>query len=358
MSQYFFEFGPFRIDIAKRLLRRDGEVVPLTPKTFDLLLALIECRGEVVSKEELMKRVWPDSFVEDGNLTYNISVLRKALGERAGEHHYIVTVPGRGYQFVATVSTARDQDESESSQQKAMALSRVNGDGVPHTAPMDAVKRVSEIRPARSRRPKLILAAIILTSAALIVIGGTWLFRRSAQQPISTIAPKSISVVAVLPLVNGSSDPDMEYLSDGISESLINSLSQLPGLKVIARSSSFKYKGKEIDPQEVARSLGVEAILTGRVVQRGENLLISVELVDARDRTQVWGEQYNRKATDVLAVQSEISHEIAERLRLKLTVAEQLRLAKRGTENPQAYELLLKARFYSLTAGPENRNKT
>src|SRR2546421_2843434 len=175
----FYEFGPFRIDVARRLLLRNGDAMPLTPKCFDILLVLVESSGEVVAKDDLMKRVWPDSFVEEGNLTYNISILRKALGERAGEHQYIVTVPGRGYQFVATVSTARDQDESESSQQKAMALSRVNGDGVPHTAPMDAVKRVSEIRPARSRRPKLILAAIILTSATLIVIGGTWLFRRS-----------------------------------------------------------------------------------------------------------------------------------------------------------------------------------
>src|SRR5205085_12471140 len=112
MSQYFFEFGPFRIDIAKRLLRRDGEVVPLTPKTFDLLLALIECRGEVVSKDELMARVWPDSFVEDGNLTYNISVLRKALGERAGEHHYIITAPGQGYRFAADVKEVCDQPQA------------------------------------------------------------------------------------------------------------------------------------------------------------------------------------------------------------------------------------------------------
>src|SRR5205814_5648725 len=141
---------------------------------------------------------------------------------------------------------------------------------------------------------------------------------------------------------NGSSDPDMEYLSDGISESLINSLSQLPGLKVIARSSSFKYKGKEIDPQAVARALGVEAILTGRVAKRGETLLISVELMDARDNTQLWGEQYNHKMADLLAVQSEISRDIAVNLRLKLTNDEQQQLAKRETVNPEAYEKLLR----------------
>src|SRR5512143_2777597 len=98
-----YEFGPFRVDATKRLLLRDGEPVPLTPKSFDILLALVETGGEVFGKDDLMKRIWPDSFVEEGNLTYNISMLRKALGEKASEHQYIVTIPGRGYQFSATV---------------------------------------------------------------------------------------------------------------------------------------------------------------------------------------------------------------------------------------------------------------
>lgn len=169
--------------------------------------------------------------------------------------------------------------------------------------------------------------------------------------------PNVIDSIAVLPFTNESGDPSHEYLSDGISESLINSLSQLSGVKVIARSSSFKYKSKDADPQEVAKALGVKAILTGRVSQHGENLLIAVELVDARDRTQVWGEQYNQKATDLLAVQAEISRQIAERLRLKLTKAEQQQLAKRETPNQEAYELLLKGRFYFDKGGTEHQKK-
>lgn len=164
-----------------------------------------------------------------------------------------------------------------------------------------------------------------------------------------------IRSVAVLPFANQANDPTSDYLSDGISESLINSLSQLPGVKVIARSSSFKYKGKE--PQEAANALGVEAILTGRVLQRGDNLLISVELIDARDRTQVWGEQYNRRATDVLQVQAEISREIAENLRLQLTAREQQQITKLKNVNPQAYELLIKGRFTQRKGGPDNRKK-
>jgi TolB-like protein/Tfp pilus assembly protein PilF len=149
----------------------------------------------------------------------------------------------------------------------------------------------------------------------------------------------------------------MEYLSDGISESLINSLSQLPQLKIIARSSSFKYKGKDADPETVAQALGVEGILTGRVTQRGQNLVINVELTDARDGTQVWGEQYNRQTTDLLQVQTEISKEISETLRLRLTDAEQEQLAKRETVNPQAYELLLKGHFFWRKGGTDNEKK-
>jgi eukaryotic-like serine/threonine-protein kinase len=165
----------------------------------------------------------------------------------------------------------------------------------------------------------------------------------------SYFAPSSkaaIDSVVILPFFNASDDPNIEYLSDGISESLINNLSRLPQLKVIARSSSFKYKGQEVDPQEVARTLGVRAVVIGRVVQRGDQLQISVELDDTRDKTQMWGEQYNRKAADLLAVQSEISQQIAEKLRLRLTNAEQQQLINEAKANPLAYELVLKGRFY------------
>jgi TolB-like protein/Tfp pilus assembly protein PilF len=163
----------------------------------------------------------------------------------------------------------------------------------------------------------------------------------------ATRGEASIHSIAVLPFTNTSNNPDAEYLSDGISESLINSLSQLPGVKVIAKSSSFRYKGKQVDPQEVARALGVEAVLTGSVAQRGDALAISIELVNARDNTHVWGEQYNRKLSDLLFVQQEISREVSEKLRLRLTGEEQQRVTRRYTENTEAYELYLKGRYFA-----------
>src|SRR5215813_1563944 len=158
---------------------------------------------------------------------------------------------------------------------------------------------------------------------------------------------KAIDSVAVLPFVNANADPNIDYLSDGIPESIINSLSQLPNLKVMSRSSVFQYKGKDTDAQAVAKELKVQAVLTGRVAQRGDGLSISVELVNGQDNSQIWGQQYNRKLAEVFAVQEEIAKEISEKLRLKLTGAEGQQLAKRPTENLKAFQYYTQGRLYA-----------
>jgi serine/threonine protein kinase len=157
---------------------------------------------------------------------------------------------------------------------------------------------------------------------------------------------QSIDSIAVLPFENVGADPNTEYLSEGITESLINTLSQLSNLSVMSRSSVFHYKGKEIDPNKAGKELGVKVVLTGRVTQRGDNLQISTELVDVSNNTNIWGEQYNRKLSDILTVQEEISKEISRQLSLKLVGEEEKKLAKRSTENTEAYQLYLKGRFH------------
>jgi len=185
-------------------------------------------------------------------------------------------------------------------------------------------------------RSKMAVGIAGVALAALLAAGG-YLLRGRGQ---------AIDSVAVLPFVNVSADPNTEYLSDGISESIINNLSRLPKLKVISRSSAFRYKGRAVDLRTAARELGVRAVLTGRITQRADNLSISAELVDAREDQQLWGEQYNRKLADLLAVQDDISREISDKLRLRLTGEEQKQLVKRATENTEAYQLYLKGRFY------------
>jgi serine/threonine-protein kinase len=168
---------------------------------------------------------------------------------------------------------------------------------------------------------------------------------------------RAIDSLAVLPFVNVAANPDTEYLSDGITDSLINGLSQLPKLKVMSRNSVFRYKGTETDAQQAGTTLGVRAVLTGKVTQRGNDLLISVELVDVRDNSHLWGEQYNHKLADLSALQAELARDISQQLRLKLSGDAQQRLTKRDTENPEAYELYLKGRYALNAMTPEGYKK-
>jgi len=191
------------------------------------------------------------------------------------------------------------------------------------------------------RQPRASLRLVSFAALALVILAAV-----ATGVYLLTERSKAIDSVAVLPFVNVSADPNTEYLTDGITESVINNLSQLGNLKVIARSSVFRYKGREIEPQAVGRELGVNAVLTGRVMQRGDDLSISIELMDTRDNSHIWGEQYSRKLADTMMVQSEISREVTERLRPRLSGEEKKQLAKRHTENTEAYQLYLKGRYH------------
>src|SRR6266571_3467915 len=262
-----FQFGSFRLDAGERVLLRDGRLVPLPAKVLNTLLVLVRNNGHVVEKDVLMKEVWPDEYVEEGNLAQHIFMLRRALGESTENPRYIETVPRRGYRFVAKMIEPEEKAHDE-----------------------------------------------------------------------------GIDSLAVLPFINASNDPNMEYLSDGVTESIMNSLSRLPQLKVMARSTVFRYKGAGIDPREAGHSLGVRAVIMGIVQQLGEQLVISAELVDAEDGSRIWGEQYHRKSSDILSLQDELTWEISEKLRLRLSGEQKKRLTKRFTENREAYEFYLKGR--------------
>src|SRR3989442_6709810 len=188
-----------------------------------------------------------------------------------------------------------------------------------------------------------ILAAILIIAAA-----ATGIYYR-----FFTPGAKNIESLAVLPFVNASADPNTEYLSNGITESVINSLSQIPELRIVPRSMVFRYKGQEMDPAKIGRELNVRAVLTGRVVQRGDTLNIQTELVDLATESQLWGQQYSRKLSDLVAVQEEISREITDKLRMKLSHEEKERVTKRHTENAEAYQLYLKGRYYFDKRTPE-----
>jgi serine/threonine protein kinase/tetratricopeptide (TPR) repeat protein len=217
------------------------------------------------------------------------------------------TVPGVSAISTATVSTASSQI------------------AVPDSSP-------------RWRR-KSVLAVATVGLLVLLVAGG-WFYRSSGR------GGETIDSVAVLPFVNASGDPNSEYLSDGITESLINSLSQLPHLKVMSRDSAFMYKGKQTNAQTIGRELGVRAVLEGRVMQRGDSLSISTELVDARDNSHIWGQQYDRELADTIAVRDDITKQMTTALRMRLTGADEKRMSKSYTPNPEAYQDYLKGRYW------------
>ncbi len=196
--------------------------------------------------------------------------------------------------------------------------------------------------PTKAPRNRAWIYVVIIAGAisvSLFFLGRYTSSKQSAELPAQSIA--------VLPFDNQNRDPDTEYLSDGIPESIIHSLSQLPNLKVMSRNSVFHYKGKDTDAQAIAKELKVQAVLTGRMTQRGDGLSISVELINAQDNSEIWGQQYNRKLADVFAVQEEIAKEISEKLRLKLTGAERQQLAKRPTENLKAFQYYMQGRAYT-----------
>jgi DNA-binding winged helix-turn-helix (wHTH) protein/TolB-like protein/Tfp pilus assembly protein PilF len=324
-SKHFYEFGRFRIDTAQRLLRRDQEIVALTPKVFDMLLTLVESSGEVVSKDSLMKKVWPDTFVEEGNLTQNISLLRKALGEGQNGHQYIETVARRGYRFAAPVHavSARGIEASQSIGAAVHTIEERSPGNI------KAEPRSTTSLTGRRRIFLGLLLVLVFATAGLIY------FVRANRSADTT---NIIESIAVLPFVNEASDSDAEYFSDEVTESLINNLSQLPKLRVVPRSVVLSYKGRESDPRKIARDLNVRAVLTGRVHRRGDTLSIQVDLIDVANVSQMWGQHYDRKVSDLLLVQEDISRDIFENLRLKLSIEEQKQL--------EAYSLYLKGRNY------------
>ncbi len=326
-----YEFGPFRLDPAERKLLRSNEIVALTPKAFDTLHLLVRNNGRVLEKDELIRMLWPDTFVEEGSLSNHIFLLRKALGDGQA---FIETVPRRGYRFVGAV---RQFPVSASAQ-----LEKPPEVGAPGIASLPAKAR----RSWRSRAALGIAVVAVVASLA----GASWFYKFAARG-------KAIDSLAVLPFVNANADPNAEYLSDGITESLINSLSQLPNLKVMSRDSAFRYKGKETDVQTVGRELGVHAIFKGRVTQRGDTLNISAELINARDRSHIWGQQYNRKITDIFALQEEIAREMASALRTRITGAEEKRLTKSYTANIEAYQDYLRGRYFWNKRSEDALNK-
>lgn len=324
---HIYQFDEYLIDTAEETLSRNGEKVIINRRTFQVLRLLVERAGQIVTKQEFFDTVWADAFVQDNSLTVTMTTLRKILGDDAKQAKFIENLPRRGYRFIGDVKTVSDESPTAQVEEKNF---------VAPTA--DVGKKAVFTSKNRKAFVGIFTAFLVLLLAVL----GFKYFGSSQSQLIS-INNLQIKSVAVLPFEN--QNPDTEYLSDGLTESVINNLSGLANLRVISRNSVFQYKNKQTDSTTIGRELNVGAVLTGRFSQRGDDLMIKAELTDLRDNKQIWGRQYNRQTSDAFALQQEIALDISDALRSKLSGEEKMRLAKSETDSPEAFQFYLKGRY-------------
>jgi TolB-like protein/DNA-binding winged helix-turn-helix (wHTH) protein/Tfp pilus assembly protein PilF len=315
-----YEFGPFFLDVTRRRLLRNSEPVPLAPKVLETLLVLIDNRERAVTKDELLKQLWGDTIVEEGGLTRNISILRKTLGEKPDEHQYVITLPTRGYQFIAKVREVRG-----------------NGDAPepPVSTPPDAGFRSGENLSGRRRR----LVGSGLAAFALMGIVTYVLLPVRATRP-------EITSLAVLPLDNLSNDPAQEYFADGMTEALIGNLARIRALRVVSRTSVMRFKGARKSLPEMAHALNVDAVIEGSVQRTGNRVRISIQLIHAPTDEHLWAREYERELTNILKLQSEVARSVAEEIQIQLSTEERARMASAGTVNPTAYQEYLLGQYH------------
>jgi TolB-like protein/DNA-binding winged helix-turn-helix (wHTH) protein/Tfp pilus assembly protein PilF len=320
-----YGFGPFQLDLADRVLRRDGKPIALTPKAFEVLCLLVEHHGFALTKEEMMRQIWPDSFVAESNLAQHIFQLRKALGDNPNDDAFIETLPRRGYRFTADVKRVDSASKDRSS----------------GAAPQHGRATFDEARVTAGRR------GVWVTAAALAALSACAMGVYFAMRPPSYQSTGKI-MLAVLPFENLSGDPQQDYFSDGLTEEMIAQLGNLEPnrLAVIARTSAMQYKDSHKDAREIGRELGVDFILEGSVRREGDRVRITAQLVRTKDQTHIWANSYDRSLHDILTLQNDVSSAIAAEIRLNLTPEPSAQLAGTPPRDPEAYESYLEGRYF------------
>jgi len=348
------DFGRFRLLAQRRELRADGVVVPLGGRAFDVLLVLTEARGALVTKDEILSRVWPDTVVEENNLVVQISALRKALGE---DRDFIRTVSGRGYRFVAEIrpsdaasAETRAYRPAGDAAQSTLSINlptpvsgligreTAAGEGSDLPAGISDIKDVSSSSKLRSRPLGWRFFASGLARLLLTLL--SWI--PSSRNQVST----KIRSIAVLPLESLSGDPAQDYFADGITDELITTLAQIGALRVISRTSVMTYKhGRKLLP-EIARELNVEAVVEGTVLRFGDRVRITAQLIEVPVERHIWAQSFEGDLQDTVALQNSVARTIAERVGAVVNRQEHAALQNVRPVNPVAFEAYLRGRYF------------
>ena len=335
---HLYEFGPFRLNVKERLLMKDGAPVALTPRTFDVLAVLVREHGKLVTKEEFLSEVWPDSFVEETNLPQNVYLLRKALGdEEYTSPKFIETVTRHGYRFIAAVNEVEDDDTELIIHQ--------------HTRAEILIEQEDDVREAFVRSPgspplpsppvphKIRNAALLALGLLAMVAAVSYFLLRVRNSAGSR--PKS---VAVLPFKAIGADEG--HLGLGMTDTIITKLSSLRQFTVMPTSTVFRYADGEHDPLAAGNALGAEAILDGTVQRAGEGIRVTVRLIRVADGESLWAETFDEKFTNIFSTQDAISERVAQAMSYRLTTQERQLLAKQPTRNVEAYEAYVRGVYF------------
>ena len=354
--KHFYKFDPFVLDAEERVLLRNGRPVAVTPKVFDTLLLLVQNQGCVVSKQKILDTLWPDVFVEESNITFNITMLRKVLGDTKGKPLYIETVPRRGYRFIAhveeplnsSVVTSQIASTRVEAPDSRLIVGLVKPPEIESPQPGKSdnalrVKTAGEM--SRTSRWKKLLAAAAV-AVVLITVGGLLLRHRASprSQPDA-----GRLMLAVLPFENLTGDAAQDYFSDGLTEEMITQLGNLDPdhLGVIARTSVMHYKNNLEPLDQIGRELHVQYVLEGSVRRESDRVRITTQLIQIKDQTHLWSREYDRELVHLLSLQGEIANEVADEIHL--TLGDHSRIgpvSPLSTSSPEAYDLYLKGQYY------------
>jgi len=402
-QRYFYVFGEYRLDPTERRLLRDGKIVPLTPKAFELLCLFVENAGRLLEKNRLMEMLWADAFVEEGNLADNISKIRQALGDSAKAPKFIETVSRHGYRFIAKVERIQNSnaetertvkpvsgETTESSPSEAVSTEPANDEKLPQRRPAGGAaffqgslgdyfspRKIPNKKVARQPLAKPDLArkhsatsvsplvkTHLLTprnlagTIAVILAGGLIFYLWNARQPKDTALGPTAKSIAVLPFKALAVNNRDESLELGISDSLITKLGAIRQITVRPISAVRRYADLEQDAAAAGRELGVESVLDGNIQRSGERIRITARLVRVDDGKTLWVETFDEKFTDIFAVQDSISQRIVSALALQLSGDERSDLEKKYTANADAYQLYLKGRFFWNKLTPDELQKS
>ncbi len=347
-----YQFGEFTLEPNERLLLRDGEPVALTPKAFDTLLALVESRGHVLTKEELLHRIWPDSTVEETTLAQNVSTLRKALGSAGPQ--LIQTIPKRGYRFTADVfeispTTNGTIQPFENGSHSLAPFNARNG----HAA-SEPAHAVAPESPSNAEKPNLLpyqlTIALLLITAPIALLYFVF-FRQPPKSNLSALHQRSL---AVLPFRNLKQEAATDFLGFSLADSIITKLGYVSALTVRPSSYVDKYRSREIDPKRAAVELNVNTLLTGTYIKEGNDLRITAQLVDVLTNEILWKDAAELKYENLMTVQDRVAQKIIYGLQLNLTSAETDRLKRDAPQHPLAYEYYLRGvDLYSANRLPQ-----